>query len=340
MELAVVTKKELDGPDAKGHWIRILREGSPLPKPDLISLAEAEKRLGCAPDTLLDKGAAGDLDIYAPVTCEGMYVWPVTDRGIPFTSLAGSLDGVEPLFQIRLDVGAYAILTVADLKKIKLGFDVKPLDFVLPTETMRCIEEWMPGQQQEPSTVVVSEKIKSRAKQVAWVPAFPSEIVAHVVRRDMLRIIDDDFQRLKANIGLAGVSLMKTGDMCDAFEQYLGGKRADKPISDWKGFFSDVKRYPDLLDARAKTGKGGKDPIWYPVLVGLWLHKARGYGWGDLNRAFSGVALDQYLDAWVVAATEMGNEDAAGTRDKVKSARNAAWTSLQRPQVLSGKKKK
>jgi hypothetical protein len=195
-----VTKNELAGPDATGHWLRILREGNPLPKPALISLAEAEKRLGCAPDTLLDQGLSGALALYAPVLHEGLYVWPVTEHGIPHDRLVGNVDGVAPIFEARLNYGDYAMLTPTDIKKIKIEQAVKPRGYICPDWVLHHLGKWEASQHEEHAVPLLNQ-MKRLADRVAWVPAHPLREGGGVVKTEMLRVDNGDVLRLQAQSG-------------------------------------------------------------------------------------------------------------------------------------------
>ncbi|MEX3938209.1 hypothetical protein AB4Y44_01370 [Paraburkholderia sp. BR10937] len=161
-----------------------------------LKLVDVAEQLGCKPDDLLDKGVAGKLDVYAPVLLEGLYAWPVTNRGIPHASLVGSIDGVEPVFRARLQYGEYALLLPADIKKIKVEQSVKPSGYICPELVMRHTAEWQQEQQQAGRAAMLAERMKNRANSVAWIFAHPRTTDAGVVRLEMLRVDSGDVQRL------------------------------------------------------------------------------------------------------------------------------------------------
>lgn len=194
---------ELDlglGADAKAkawaQWgINTLKEEKPRDRV-YLSLEEAAEQLGCKPSEVWDKGIAGELALYAPVLHEGLYTWPVTERGIPFASLVGSVDGVAPIFQTRLKYGEYAILPPADIKKLKIEQAVQPQGYIFPEQVLHHLAEWEATRQEEQVTLLV-RRMKERAAQVAWVPAFSVETRGGMVELDMLRVDDSDIQRLQ-----------------------------------------------------------------------------------------------------------------------------------------------
>lgn len=161
-----------------------------------LTLVDVAEQLGYKPDELLDKGVAGKLDIYAAILLEGLYAWPVTDRGIPHASLGGSIAGVEPVFRARLQYGEYARLLPADIKKIKIEQSVKPSGYICPELVLRHTAEWQQEQQQVDQATAVADEMKRRANGVAWVLAHPSVTDAEAVRLEMLRLDSGDVQRL------------------------------------------------------------------------------------------------------------------------------------------------
>jgi hypothetical protein len=137
-----------------------------------IPLAEAAARLGCKQNDLLNKGRDGELDIYAPVLDEGVYVWPVTDGGLPHSRVVGAAD---PLFSARFQVGDYGALTPSDIKKIGLGARVIPEGYVFPELTLWLIADWEaersleePGRASEWRRNAAAE-MRALVKQVPWV---------------------------------------------------------------------------------------------------------------------------------------------------------------------------
>ncbi|MDR6474600.1 hypothetical protein J2778_002094 [Paraburkholderia graminis] len=189
-----MTKTELMGPT--GFWLETLLKDD-QPKREYLPLAAAAARLGCESDYLLDEGVARKLDLYAPVLREGLYAWPVNDRGIPHATLVGSIDGVAPVFHARLQYGEYAVLPFADIEKIKIERSVKPSGYICPELVLRHIDEWQQVQQQVEQATAVADLMKRRAKGVAWVLAHPSVTDASAVRLEMLRVDGNDLPRLR-----------------------------------------------------------------------------------------------------------------------------------------------
>lgn len=190
-------KTELMGPSAKGFWLETLRKDD-QPKREYLSLTDAAARLSCQPDDLMDKGVAGKLDLHAPVLHDGLYVWPVTEHGIPHARLMGSIDGVEPVFRARLKYGEYAVLPATDIKKIKIEQSVKPDGYICPELVLRHVVEWQQEQQQAEQAAMLAERMKGHTKNVAWVLAHPPATDMGAVRLEMLRVDITDLPRLKA----------------------------------------------------------------------------------------------------------------------------------------------
>jgi hypothetical protein len=193
-----VTKTELMGPSETGFWLETLRKDD-RSKREYLPLTGAATELGRKPNDLLDEGAAGKLILYAPVLQEGLYVWPVTERGIPHTRLLGNIDGVEPVFRTRLQYGEYAVLSATDIKKIKIEQSVRPDGYICPELALHRIVEWQ-AEQKEEQTAVPATRMKSLATQVAWVFAYPEATEPGVVTAEMLRVDAKDLPRLKAQI--------------------------------------------------------------------------------------------------------------------------------------------
>ncbi|MEX3919383.1 hypothetical protein AB4Y43_24585 [Paraburkholderia sp. BR10872] len=187
-------KTELMGPS--GFWLETLLKDD-QPKREYLALANAAARLSCEPDYLLDEGIAGKLDLYTPVLHEGLYLWPVTDRGIPHANLVGSTDGVAPVFQTRLRYGEYAVLPSTDIEKIKTEQSVKPSGYICPELVLHHIAEWQPEQQQ---SEMVADRMRRRAKGVAWVLAHPPATDVGAIRLEMLRMDGGDLPRLKEQL--------------------------------------------------------------------------------------------------------------------------------------------
>ncbi|UYR06904.1 hypothetical protein NQS38_00670 [Ralstonia pseudosolanacearum] len=192
-----MTEKELMGPT--GFWLETLRKDE-QPKREYLTLADAVAQLNCKLDDLLNEGVAKRLDLYAPVLREGLYAWPVTDRGIPHASLVGSIAGVEPVFRSVLRYGEYAVLLPADIKKIKIEQSVKPGGYICPELVLRHTTEWQQERQQAERTAVLAERMKGRAKSVAWILEHPPAADAGAVRLEMLRVDGRDLPRVKEQL--------------------------------------------------------------------------------------------------------------------------------------------
>lgn len=188
-----MTEKELMGPT--GFWLETLCKDE-QPKREYLTLADAVAQLNCKLDDLLNEGIAKRLDLYAPVLREGLYAWPVTDRGIPHASLVGSIAGVESVFRSVLRYGEYAVLLPADIKKIKIEQSVKPSGYICLELVLRHTAEWQQAQQQPEQAAMLAERMKGRANSVAWVLAHPPATDTSVVKLEMLRVDSGDVQRL------------------------------------------------------------------------------------------------------------------------------------------------
>ncbi|MGY6272154.1 hypothetical protein ACXIUT_20895 [Achromobacter denitrificans] len=218
--------------------LALLREGGAEgDAPNYLSLTDAAARLGAEPNDLLDKGMAGKLPLYAPVLHEGLYVWPVTDRGIPYDRLVGSADGVAPIFEERLQYGAYARLTVADLKKIKIEQSVQLQGYICPELVHQHLAQWSTSRQEEPSAMLV-RRVNALATQVAWILAFPFEAKGETVRLDMLRVDSSDVQRLQVQTEQSSSDASKQDTL-----QQTG------PVSRHIDLLVGVKEREDVLDA-------------------------------------------------------------------------------------------
>lgn len=181
--------------------LEILREPAPLTR-EYIRLSQAAGRLGCTVDDLLGKGTRGELDIYAPVLDEGLYVWPVTDRGIPHSRLMGSR--AAPVLRTRLQRGDYQILDKPDLERIKTGAEVIPEGYICPSISLCLIKDLKDQQAMGLIDFLLPEKVvermQDRAKDVAWIPSpgmnedmARRPVVGRVIRADMLCLDNDDF---------------------------------------------------------------------------------------------------------------------------------------------------
>lgn len=161
------------------EWLEILRERDP-PASEYIPLSQAAERLGYKPDDLLTKGCAGELDIYTPVLEEGAYIWPVTERGIPFGRILGDAD---PVFMARFQHGDYGVLAISDLEVIKkLKKRVIPQGYIRPLLTLRRIQEWEEEQEERRKNLDAEgcvsrwregagERMQALAKTVPWIPS-------------------------------------------------------------------------------------------------------------------------------------------------------------------------
>ncbi|VVE02142.1 hypothetical protein [Pandoraea anhela] len=197
-----MTKTELMGPT--GFWLETLLKDD-HPKREYLPLPDVAARLGCESEYLLDEGIARKLDLYAPVLREGLYAWPVSDRGIPHESQVGSIDAVEPVFCARLQYGEYAALPSTDIEKIKIEQSVTPVGYICPELVMRRVVDWQEEQPQAEQAAMFAERMKRRAKEVAWVLAQPSAASSHgVVRLEMLRVAGGEVERLSEQLNLCG----------------------------------------------------------------------------------------------------------------------------------------
>lgn len=164
----------------KQEVLEILREPV-FPAREYIPLSQAAERLGCTSDDLLTKGCAGEFDIYTPVLEEGAYIWPVTERGIPFERIMGD---AAPVFTARFQRGDYGVLAASDLDVIKkLKKRVIPQGYICPSLTLRRIQEWEEARQEErpenldaEGTVAkwregAAERMQALAKTVPWIPS-------------------------------------------------------------------------------------------------------------------------------------------------------------------------
>lgn len=193
--------------------LEILEASGPQSKLGVyIPLTEAAEQLGCTQDALLDMGASGKLDIYAPVLDEGMYVWPVTESGLPHSRVMGVAD---PAFKARFSLGDYMILPSQDVKRIGLGASLILRGFIDPVLTSQLIEDWEAERQKEREAQLAfgpplaksfasvwredgaSERMKALVRQVPWIPLVratnpeggePPARDDVMVRADMLRV--------------------------------------------------------------------------------------------------------------------------------------------------------
>ncbi|NYH22890.1 hypothetical protein [Paraburkholderia bryophila] len=176
--------------------LAFLRQTDAPAKRAYLTVVDAAEQLGREPDDLLEKGVTGKLKLYVPVLHEGLYVWPVTERGVPHASLLGRVDGVAPIFQDRLQYGEYEILHPADVKKVKVEQSARPEGYICPDRVKRHLAElkirWPEGQ-----VARLAERIESLATRIAWVPAFPLTTDGGIARAEMLRVNSDDMPSLR-----------------------------------------------------------------------------------------------------------------------------------------------
>lgn len=194
--MADAEKPDLMGPVATGHWLEILRRDE-LPQREYLTLTDAATQLGYAPEHLLCEGIAGNLNLYAPVLHEGLYVWPVNERGISHTRLLGDISNVKSVFQARFQYGELMALSAMDIKKIKIEKSIRPNGYLYPELVLLRISE----QENELKTEHVtdfSKRMTSLATQIAWIPAYPEEAGSSKIDADMLHVDINDLPRLKA----------------------------------------------------------------------------------------------------------------------------------------------
>lgn len=327
-----MTKAELTGPGAAAFWLATLEKADNTHKRDFLTLADAAGRLGCQPDALLDQGLSGALALYAPVLQEGLYVWPVTARGVPFTSLLGQRDGVTPIFQARLQYGEYAVLAPDDVKRIKIEQAVRPKGYICPERVRQQLAEWAYTLQDEQAPSLV-KRIEARATTVAWIPAFPEETEGGVINLNMLRVDSSavplqieqpkqptpDAQQQAAE---SAPVLLLTSEAIKVFEAQLKGvaygKRKIESQEDWEKLFKKPSK--KLLVAR-KVSRQGVEARWNPVDIGIWLRESCACPWVNLNRAFkTGEKLQPWRQHWINATKFRGNEDVEQTESDFSTA--------------------
>lgn len=183
-----------------------------FPAREYIPLSQAAERVGCTSDDLLIKGCSGELDIYTPVLEEGAYIWPVTERGIPFERIMGD---ATPVFMARFQRGDYGVLAVSDLEVIKkLKTRVIPRGYIHPLLTLLRIQEWDEERRKERQDDLVAEGSVEKWREEAaarmrvlanTVPWIRSAWVAEKIDRqptidpmigvDMLWLDSSDFQQ-------------------------------------------------------------------------------------------------------------------------------------------------
>ncbi|WP_167811370.1 hypothetical protein ACQVRY_13710 [Ralstonia pseudosolanacearum] len=212
-------------------------------KLEFMRLSEAVALLECTLDALLDKGIAGELDIYAPVLDEGVYVWPVTERGLQHSQVMGAAD---PIFEARFLLGDYMILPPLDVKKVRLGSWVIPEGFIGPALTSQFIDAWEAGRQKEravplakesalepplPRSAVsvwledgACERMRALVRRVPWVPlarATNSEGGGqpardeHKITTEVLRVCSDDIERLRTAVPAVPPEMFPIDDAWD-----------------------------------------------------------------------------------------------------------------------------
>lgn len=295
-----MTNEAFVGPSAAKFWLATLRKTDNTSKRNFLTLAGAAVYLGCQPDDLLDKGLSGDLALYAPVLHEGLYVWPVTERGVPHARLLGNRDSAPSIFQARLNYGDYAMLMPTDIKKIKIEQSVKPRGYICPEWVLHHLDEW-DASQHEKRAAALLDRIKRLAGQVAWVQAFPPESEVGIVRLDMLRVDSRDVPSLTelpqkpANTEAAqvepvdGSQVSATADVTASSRQQSYGKKRMQQIEAIVAGARALGLDPQNISVGKPTEEKKK--------IREWCKDTRPelFGGGD----------DPFKDAWA-AATETG----------------------------------
>lgn len=281
----------------RGHMDILKADDSVSELMNSISLAEAAARLGCTRDDLLAEGIAGERAIYAPVLDEGLYAWPLTDRGMPHSKVLGM---ALPVFRRRLDARDKGILLRSDLERIRQGVPVIPAGYILPSITLRCIETW----ETEQSEGFVLERMREQAKTVAWV--HPSRLNSERDRWPLpTRLLGIDMLVVDRD-GISVPAHLTIRELAGAFEQYLGNVHSKRKISDWASIFQ--KPIKAMLSAKVVTTQG-KEGKWKPVEAGIVLREEYGYPWVSLNRAFRRHELMRlWWPAWANETRHRGNE--------------------------------
>ncbi|WP_124885266.1 hypothetical protein [Burkholderia stagnalis] len=264
---------------------------------DPITLADAAGRLGCTRNDVLAEGIAGTRAIYAPVLDEGLYAWPVTDRGMPHARVLGT---ATPVFRRRLDARDKGILLPSDIELIQKGVPVIPEGYVLPDITLRCIDIW----EAEQAEGFVLERMRELVKTVAWV--HPSKLSSEHGRWPLpTRLLGIDMLLVSSD-GIPAPFPLTIKELADAFEQYLRNVHSNRKISDWASIFQKPIKAMEPAKIATTQGKAGK---WKPVEVGIVLREEYDYPWGSLNRAFRRHELLRlWWPAWASETRHRGNE--------------------------------
>ncbi len=287
-----------DAQAARRRYMDILKADDSVPElKDLIALVDAAARLGRTRNDLLTDGVASTRAIYAPVLDEGLYAWPVTDRGMPHAKVLGM---AAPVFRRRLDERDKGILLRSDIERLKQGVPIIPEGYILPKATLQCIETW----DAEQSEGFVLERMRELVKTVAWV--HPSKLNSE---RDgwplPTRLLGIDMLLVSSD-GIPAPVPLTIKELVGAFEQYLRNVHSKRKISDWASIFQ--KPIKAMLSATEATtqGKVGK---WKPVEVGIVLREEYDYPWVSLNRAFRRHELLRlWWPAWAKETRHLGNE--------------------------------
>jgi hypothetical protein len=281
----------------RGHTDILKADDSVSELKDPIPLAEAAARLGCTRNGLLAEGIAGTRAIYAPVLDEGVYAWPVTDRGMPHAKVLGM---ATPVFRRRLDARDKGILLPSDIERIRKGVPVIPEGYVLPEVTLRGIDTW----EAEQAEGFVLERMRELVKTVAWV--HPSKLSSERDRWPLPTCLLGIDMLLVSSDGIPAPVPLTIKELAGAFEQYLRNVHSKRKISDWMSIFQ--KPIKAMLSAKEATtqGKAGK---WKPVEVGIVLREEYDYPWVSLNRAFRRHELLRlWWPAWASETKHRGNE--------------------------------
>ena len=225
----------------------ILHSGPSRRNPDdYIPLEEAATLMACSPSDLLKRALSGGLDIYAPISVNSKYVWPVTDRGKTCARTLGHADTVfkEECFRR----GDLVILPSVDIQHIRQGMDVTLNSFMDPDKTLYLIEDWEIRRKNEYVQIfssaraircssgkivamqdesvlrslrrikktaqwyIAGQRMRELAKRVPWVlVTVPDRPLHHpVIRRDMLRVDESAIQRLRTDAAAIPTTLSVT----------------------------------------------------------------------------------------------------------------------------------
>ncbi|WP_155640797.1 hypothetical protein [Burkholderia pseudomultivorans] len=264
---------------------------------NLICLAEAAARLGCTRNDLLAEGIVGDRAIYAPVLDEGLYAWPVTDRGMPHSKVLGM---APPVFRRRLDARDKGILLRSDIERLQQGVPIIPEGYVLPNVTLQCIETW----ETEQFEGFILERMREQAKTVPWL--HPSRLNSERDRWPLpTRLLGIDMLLVDSN-GIPVPVPLTIRELAGAFEQYLGRVHSKRKIPDWERIFQKPIKAMESAKIATTQGRAGG---WKPVEAGIVLREEYDYPWVSLNRAFRlHELLRLWWPAWASETRHRGNE--------------------------------